>query len=439
MSGSFHIRIEWLEAPDVSTPELAATWARYEIWANGNCVNQVEARDATFRRSVYGSLYPLAEWITSNWWFLTTSIRPSAIDSRYWTWPNLRAQQWLRHHNMRGAGDGMAWPDLTVVPEGPVTCIRWSADNGTLVGPVRFMSAGTAFVNSEEVTIGLAELVDHVLERLAEEGMPKTRLAEDWTALGGLDDDEKTFCATAARLGVDTFSLSDQLTREIIEVADSLPVELATEFFDNADPTSLVKAADWMRRASNVATRASAKGRDLKNLYGAVSSDAENARNAVDRTWEAGYAMARRVRHELAISDTNSFDVSPWLALGEVRVDSGGVQGVAVVDESRCGLVLGSPRLSKQSRLFAQARALGRALVRPGRRSFLLSAVHSRDERVARAFAAELLAPAEGIREVLDELGKQDDVALEAVARRFDVSPLLVRHQYDNQLARTSP
>lgn len=439
MSGSLHFRIEWLEAPGVSTPELAATWARYEIWANNNCLNQVETRDATFRRSVYGSLYPLAEWIASNWWFLTASVRPSAIDSRYWTWPNLRAQQWLRHHNMRGAGDGMAWPDLTLVPEGPVTCIRWSADNGTLIGPVRFMSTGTVFVNSEDVATGLAEFIDHVLERLAEEGMPKTRLAEDWTALGGLDDDEKAFCAMAARLGVDPFSLSDQLAREIIEVANGLPVELATEFFDNADATSLVKAAEWTRRASGVATRASARGRDLKKLYGAVSSDAENASNAVDRTWETGYAMARRVRYELDISDTSSFDVSPWLALGEVHVDSGGIQGVVVVDESRCGLVLGGPRLSKQSRLFAQARALGRALVRPGRQSFLLSAARSRDERVARAFAAELLAPAEGIREVLDVLGKQDDVALEAAARHFDVSPLLVRHQYDNQLARTSP
>ncbi len=440
MSGALGFRVEWLEAPVVSTPELAATWARYEIWADSNCVTQVETRDAALRRSVYGSLYPLAEWIVSNWWLLTTSIRPSAIDSRYWTWPNVATQSWLWHHNMRGAGDGMAWPDLTLVPEGPVTCIKYAADHDVLNGPVRFMSAGTAFADSEDVATSLAELVESILVRLAEEGLPKTSLAEDWTALGHLDDEEKAFCAAAARLGLDPFSLDDRLTREIIEVADSLPDELVADFFDNADATTLVPAVEWMRRASGVATRASAKARnDLQSFYAAVSPDMEMVQNSSERTWEVGYAMARSVRYELDVRETKEFDISPWLALGEVSLESGGIQGLAIVDENRCGLVLGGPRLSKRGSLFAQARALGRALVRPGEHSFLLSAARGRDERVARAFAAELLAPADGIREVLNALGKQDDAALEAAANHFGVSPLVVRHQYDNQLVHTSP
>ena len=439
MSDSFRVRVEWLEAPDVSTPELASTWARYEIWVDRSCVTQVETGDATFRRSVYGSVYPLAEWIASNWWLLTTSVRPSAIEARYWSWPNVRTHHWLRHHNMRGAGDGMAWPNLTLVPEGPVTCIHWFADDDEVVGPVRFRSAGGAFVSSEDVATGLAKLVEHVLERLAEEGLPKTRLAEDWAALGQLDDDEEAFCATAARLGLDPFSISDGLATEIVDVANGLPDELLADFFDNADATSLAKAAAWLRRASRVATRASIKAKsDLKALYPAVSREMEIAKNAVGRAWEVGYTMARHVRQQLGVQETIPFDVSPWLGLGEVSVDSGGIRGIGIIDNDRCGLVIGSSGLSKQSRRFAQARALGRALVRPEQRSFLLSSARSHDERVARAFAAELLAPAAGIREFLDQLGKQDDVALEAVADRFGVSPLLVRRQYDNQLARTS-
>jgi Zn-dependent peptidase ImmA (M78 family) len=79
---------------------------------------------------------------------------------------------------------------------------------------------------------------------------------------------------------------------------------------------------------------------------------------------------------------------------------------------------------------------LGRVLVRPRQRSFVLSAARGYDERVAGAFAAELLAPAEGIRQALDALGgRLDEVALDAIAGRFDVSLLVIRHQYDNQLA----
>jgi Zn-dependent peptidase ImmA (M78 family) len=81
------------------------------------------------------------------------------------------------------------------------------------------------------------------------------------------------------------------------------------------------------------------------------------------------------------------------------------------------------------------ARALGRILARPEQQQFVLSSARSQDEKVARAFAAELLAPTEGIRLALETIGKDDDSALESVARRFRVSPLLVRHQYDNQIA----
>jgi Zn-dependent peptidase ImmA (M78 family) len=82
---------------------------------------------------------------------------------------------------------------------------------------------------------------------------------------------------------------------------------------------------------------------------------------------------------------------------------------------------------------------LGRVLTRPEQRSFILSAARGYDERVAGAFAAELLAPADGIRQALEALGgRLDDTALEAVARLFGVSPLVIRHQYENQLSDAS-
>ena len=183
MSDAFGVRLEWLDAPGVSTPELGSTWARYEIWIGDRCATQVEDSDGMFRRSVYGSLYPLAEWVAANWWVLGHDIRPSAVDSRYWTWPSVRAQPWLAHHNLRAAGDGMAWPNLTLVSEGNITRAVWVPDRDRTLGPVRFVSVGEAWARSEEVTEGLAKLVDHVLDRLAEAGLPKTRLSEEWTEI----------------------------------------------------------------------------------------------------------------------------------------------------------------------------------------------------------------------------------------------------------------
>jgi hypothetical protein len=207
MTDSFDVNIEWLEAPGVSTPELAATWARYEIWVGDRCITQVEAIDGTFRRSVYGSLYPLAQWVASNWWLLTSHIRPSAVEARYWTWQNVRAHHWLSEHNFRGAGDGMSWPDLTVVPEGPVTCVAWSQDRSRNFSPMRFASDGYAVIRADEARACLAGVVNRVLERLAESKLPETQLAEEWQAVATADEEEQDFCQTVARLGLDPYSV----------------------------------------------------------------------------------------------------------------------------------------------------------------------------------------------------------------------------------------
>jgi hypothetical protein len=75
------LRIDWLDAPRVSSPDLAATWAACQLWIGDECVTHVETIDGDDRRSVFGSLYPLAEWIADNWWSLTSDLRPSALPS----------------------------------------------------------------------------------------------------------------------------------------------------------------------------------------------------------------------------------------------------------------------------------------------------------------------------------------------------------------------
>jgi len=432
MSDAFGVRLEWLDAPGVSTPELGSTWARYEIWIGDRCVTQVEDSDGTFRRSVYGSLYPLAEWVAANWWVLGHDIRPSAVDSRYWTWPSVRAQPWLAHHNLRAAGDGMAWPNLTLVPEGNITRAVWVPDRDRTLRPVRFVSVGEAWARSEEVTEGLATLVDHVLDRLAEAGLPKTRLSEEWAEIASTDDEEGEFCRTVARLGLDPYSIDDRTAAEVLDIAERLPDELVGDFFDNADPRDVRRAGAWTLRALDTATTAATKAQNtLQPLYEATSTDSLGFPVSTERPWTTGYRMAQHVRRVMGVPDTNRFDVSLWVGKTTSGRDSAGIQGVAAVAQGRCGLVQGDSRTG-----FGQARALGRVLTRPQQHSFVLSAARSHDERVAGAFAAELLAPATGIRQALDALGgRLDDAAFDAVARRFGVSPLVIRHQYDNQLA----
>ncbi|MGY4770319.1 ImmA/IrrE family metallo-endopeptidase (plasmid) [Kribbella sp. CWNU-51] len=436
MSGGVEIRIEWLDAPKVSTPELAATWARYEVWVGNRCATQLEAADGTFRRSVFGSLYPLAEWIASNWWVLTSHVRPSAIESEYWTWSNVRVHNWLRSHNFRGAGDGMAWPNLTLVLEGAVAHAVWAPDVDQVYGSIRFVSGGSAFLPGDEAIEGLARLVDNVLQRLTEAGLPKTWLAEEWQAIASTSAEEQEFCRAVARLGRDPYSVSDELAADVVRVASDLPVELVADFFDSADVDALNDAARWTSRALGLATRASKKAdASLIPLYEVASA---TSTDVFERPWQVGYALARSVREQLNSPPTEPFDTLPWVGSSVTTSPSYGLQGVVAVQNDHCGVALGGPPIGRTGAAFRRARALGHALARPDQHSFVLSAARGYSERVAGAFAAELLAPAAGIRETLDAVGEIGDLGLESVAQHFGVSPLVVRHQYANQLAGTT-
>jgi hypothetical protein len=280
-----------------------------------------------------------------------------------------------------------------------------------------------------------------VLERLAESKLSKTQLAEEWEAIAAADDEERDFCQTVARLGLDPYSVSERTADEVVRIAADIPAEIAGDFFDSADVTGLPGAAEWLRRAMSVSERASAKATNAlqplrKALLSQVGSLADVSNDK--RPWSVGYAMARQVRRELDLDNTSQFDTSPWVRLGDVSATSNGLHGALTVAGDRCGLVLDNRRLGVTSSRFGQARALGRALAHPEYQRFVLSTARGQDEQVARAFAAELLAPADGIQTSLDVLGKHDDAALEAIAAHFKVSPLLVRHQYDNQIAMTS-
>jgi hypothetical protein len=440
MTSNIDLRIEWLEAPDVTTPELAATWARYELWVGDRCVTQVEEEGGNLRRAVYGSVYPLAYWVATNWWLLTSHIRPSEVETRYWTWPNVRTYPWLRQHNMRGAGDGMAWPNLTLVAEGSITRVVWAPDTQDTVRSVRFVSSGQTLIQTDSFLRELITIVENVLDRLQDQGLPKTSLAEEWQAIAGTDVEEVDFCKSVARLGLDPYLVSDQITNDVLNVAGSLPPEVVSDFFDSADPAALLEAAQWTRRAMTGASRAATKARErISVLHESTLSGIHNDVESIfDRPWEYGYAMAQQLRSARSIDATDSFDVSPWVGLSDVSAPSKGIQGFVAVEHDQCGLVSGMPYQGITGRRFSQARALGRVLARPSQRSFVLSAAHGDDERVARAFAAELLAPAEGIRQCLDVIGKQDYSSMEAIASRFRVSPWVVWHQYENQIAISS-
>jgi IrrE N-terminal-like domain len=430
----FRITWEWESAPEVRTPEHRATWARLEIWAGHSCVTLVEDRaTGSSRRGIYCSLYPLAEWAAWNWWFLQFDARPARALSRAGRLAALPRQQRERHC-IRASNDGFAWPALAIIPDGERAHLVWEADSpGRPDWPVRFLAGGERWVASAEVQRELAAMISAVLTRLAEQNAGATALAKEWNALEATDEDEASFCRAAARLGLDPYSDAEQYAGAIIQASEELDGDLLTDFLDAVDPGQLQDALKWVVTARSRALHPRGTLTGNGSSFGKLRAAATGSR-ARDHgpAWERGWDNARVVRGLQNADVSRQFDLRSLIAPSVV---SGGDPDLLALGNAGAPhpVAVLNQRKPAASARFTMARALWH-YIWDDAPVFAVTSAHTYRQAVERAFAAELLAPAEGIARFLGSPEAATDEDLEQVAELFGVSPVVIEHQVTNQL-----
>lgn len=430
------IGFDWEAAEGVRTDELRVTWARLEITVGDDVVTQVQdAVAGSVRRSIYAPMYPLAEWIAYNWWYLRSDVRPGYLLPSQWTFQdrvsqNANKSAWLLHHNLRAAGDGFAWPDLTIIPAADArTRLLWRADRSYPPGwRLRFLSDGHAEIDGKDVQSALASLVDAVITRLDEHDITDTPLHKEWRALQTMDSDEADFCVAAARLGLDPLGLPDEVSDLIVLSGTSLDGPLLDDFLEAADPALLRQDLDWIAHSSDRVRSSSEHTQPLPHVT--------RRSHAGERPWEVGLDDARSLRAALGLESDARVEPSRWIASERVdRVDRALV-GLAGRSSQHSPVLALTEWRSAEAARFAEARALWRfATSGEPEPKFLITTARSPSQQSARAFAAEFLAPADGVRAKLpEEAAPVDLYDVEVISRHFGVNEWVVRYQIINQL-----
>ena len=202
---------EWNDAPGVRDPVLAATWARLEIKDESSSdfkwPSQVIRSTAnSWDRGVYLSLFPLAEWIVENWWFLLNeSCRvPEFNSGRSLASYHPAQRAWIQRHNLLAAREGGALPDLTIYRDGDAVVQKWAPDpdQDDATRPVRFIGQGTLYADPLEVERTLHQFVEAVLQRVVSNADDSAeRLRANWTAICQSRHEESSLCCWSASLG----------------------------------------------------------------------------------------------------------------------------------------------------------------------------------------------------------------------------------------------
>lgn len=443
--------IDWVDAEGINGPELSATWASLRILAGDSAVTRVlDARAQTVREFVYVPLYPLAEWLVANWWFLTHELGSPTKEGD----PEFR-----RRHDLGASREGYAFPSVEVVPSGTRTRVAWKRGPSPWTH-IEFLGQGQIWVDSDEFRETCADFIDRVIRRLASLGVDETFLQDEWNAIQGTDEEESRFCATAAGLGWDPYALSDTEHFWIPRVAEQLG-----ELLDEALPAinarkpatcfTITSAIERARRNDLPLERFRFLRDDTRPDAGTEFDgppleplgflcDAARAQPGTGlNPWDAGYDLARRLRQGLDLDGgplptlkdlSEAIGEDPGLLTKVTRptdcfTETPLVDGVVTKNADGNPAFAFRPRGGHAKR-FHFCRALAEILTSPGSDALLTRAYSERQQR-NRAFAAEFLAPSSGLRtRVPGPVIDGEDIGELAV--EFGVSSQVIEHQISN-------
>ncbi|WP_146252196.1 ImmA/IrrE family metallo-endopeptidase [Streptomyces carminius] len=415
--------------------EHRVTWARLEISAGGETVTRIEDLDSgSSRRSVFVPLYPLAEWISFNWWILLHNSRLSRPDAVA-NFDRLRlVDPGYKRNNFRSIGDGFAWPDLVIYSAGAHTNISWRPYSSPVARwKIRYIGAGDCSVDSQDLRTELARFVDSVIVRLEECGVRGTALQNEWESITGADPEEEQYCRAAARLGLDPYSEAAKHESEILRVAEEVPEALLGDFMDAVDISRTPESLDWISRCMRaVDVSASEPLADVRSIRSALT--ARRASVSPFKPWESGWAQARAARGAASLGPLQRFSPGDYFEVSEIPSPEDRIQAFGKNSGQGGKLIVGAPQGNARTRNFLLGRALWHSVAEPENR-FLVTNSYTDRQKTERAFAAELLAPASGIAELLKKdpwAASLDDI--DEVAEHFQVSSVLIKHQIENQL-----
>jgi hypothetical protein len=254
------------------------------------------------------------------------------------------------------------------------------------------------------------------------------------SALSRLEDsllhlEDLAFCRTAGALGLSPYSLTDQSAASVRDLISEIGDEDARLDFASAVLADDLDASRMWKQEELKRHRSSNRFEGLDELRVASLQRQEHIPR---RPWQRGRDFARTARAELELGtdvSLGTIDEFTKKFLGgsggfaTSNAAPGSMRGFQSVNDNAPIIVVED---EGQATRFVLARAIGDYLVF-GNREACVADLYTDRQAVGRAFAAEFLAPGQGVTEMLDE-----GTPVYRVANHYGVSSEVVRRQYEN-------
>lgn len=406
-----------------ATPEESATTGWLYMEADGLPLAAGRAcGESELGKGPLVSAYPLAEWLLWNWWRLRWESPPSPS-----TW------DWTFAHSLSAVGSGYAWPNIEIASDGCWMHIR-SLPSVDSSPSSMFQYAGApraVRLSAPAFETAVDGFIRSVLDRLDHTGIGESNLkvlAEE-KKRDSQDAQRNMYRRFEALLGKDP--------------GDGDPAEIDGRINDShalGEQAALeLAAADAPGRTAELRQQIDRAGFDSRpaDAMHCALDDGIPAWESAD-AWRIGVALARKARRQ---ADLNGGPVSDrrlaQMAGAEQRILREGERSARHISFEWRGDADGAARIALRSgwavnRRFNLARLLVDRWLPGNAQQPLLPATRSYTyrQKAQRAFAAELLAPIDALRDYLG--GDLSEARQEDAAEHFQVSSKVIHNALVN-------
>lgn len=446
MTSDFEIKVERIDGY-FDDPFEKNSFARLQILANDRCLTRCADNSTGIRDYVKIPLHRLAEGIARNWWtLLYEPWRPEEITRRHiarhhldtfipgYIFPSLGL--WSAGKEaltlQTGAALHFKTEPLGELTEAEVELAGRLRDLNTrqldveTLSRVKFIDETRERMTASrrEIESELVELVTKVVEWSNRIDKTGCDLRERWDkTLQSINDPlECNYCIAAGRMGLDPY---DPDAPDISVLSDKVPEDSFDDLCEAARFDELPEAVDWLADTQEL----------LENVPTiSLSEFGHRPRfNPAVPAWQTGYQAATELRSRLSLDDDPQRAIQMLIGdLSDVNIDSDApdmIEGLLAKDERGLRSMVRA-RSTSQWR-FRECRAVYIGWGADSDSYPLLTTATTYQQKASRAFAAELLCPADYLRHKAGGRGLTSD-NISDIAEILDCQATVVEHQARN-------
>ncbi len=422
---AFWLDTEWIDRDPDIRPEVDQTYGRLGIKLGTVWLTAFKTDRGDHGDRIEVPSYPLAEWVAENWWALLYEPKKSdhAEDD-----PDFRFRHWFG-----SARDGFVLPDLWIYRDDD-DAVKIRAESAEFrFARISLYNSALDQLKIKGVEKSLGHFIDSVISRLEARGVTSSNLHEAREAIISPDEAERRFCQLMGSMGLSPYVDHGEIETTLSKIVERFSDQVLTDLCEAAAEADFLIAARDLEESMDALSDQPAV--DLTPLFniGAVDDDWRAP------AWSPGVEAAKRVRQYFEIDPLEphgshrlfeNLHLDPVIDHdGKYDLDELALHGSLRREKTEIRMNLMQKRPIQRRFDVARTCFLAWQLGTNGNR--LVTRARVRDQQASRAFAAELLAPADYIRSRVTNESMSNYLAAE-IAEELDTSFSVVRNQASN-------